>query len=271
MGDFEKKYYESDEFWRQGMLADPANSMRMEATLNMIPEEVSSLADIGCGNGVFGKLVSERRNKITIMSVDRSERALEYVKTQKKTGDVLDIPLDNNSFDCVSCLQVLEHIPDNTYAKAISELARVSKKYVLISVPYNEKVENNFTQCPKCKTIFNSDLHLRSYTDKDIQGLFSAHGFECVQSENLVKGEKLAGIDFYHRIKRSFENQAASFNSPICPLCGYENEGFSLLPEGSATVQPPVAQNGGVKGLIKKFWPKTMVPGYWIIALYIKK
>jgi ubiquinone/menaquinone biosynthesis C-methylase UbiE len=271
MGDFEKKYYESDEFWRQGMVSDQANSMRLNTTLNMIPEDVSSLADIGCGNGLFGNLVQESRKDIQIMSIDRSEQALTYVKTEKQTGDVLDIPLGNGAFDCVSCLQVLEHIPANTYAKALSELARVSKKYIIVSVPFKEQIEKNTTQCPKCKTIFNADLHLRSYTDEDIKTLFSMHGFECTRSENLVKGERLAGMDYYHRLKNYFKKEGDPFNSPICPLCGYENTGFNILPEGGGSTPEAMAQNGGIKGFIKNIWPKKEVPGYWIISLYKKK
>jgi ubiquinone/menaquinone biosynthesis C-methylase UbiE len=181
MSDFEKKYYESDAFWQAGMLADGANAIRMEKTMQLIPAEVKSLADIGCGNGLFGNMVQQQRRPIGIMAIDRSEQALRYVQTEKKVGDVLDIPLADRSYDCVTCLQVLEHIPVNTYKKALSELARVSAKYIIVSVPFNEDREKNFTQCPQCKTIFNSDLHLRSYTEKNIDELFTEWNFSCVQ------------------------------------------------------------------------------------------
>jgi ubiquinone/menaquinone biosynthesis C-methylase UbiE len=272
MSDFEKRYYESDEFWKEGMVSDPANSIRLNKTVDLIPKEVGTLADIGCGNGLLGKLVQQRRKDVSIMSIDRSEQALKYVNTPKATGDVLDIPLESNSFDCVSCLQVLEHIPANTYSLALSELARVSKKYIIISVPFNEPIEKNATQCPKCKTVFNADLHLRSYSAEDIKSLFLPNGFECIQSENLVKGEKLAGEEIYHGIKNFLQGKEKKFLSPICPLCGYENETFNTIPEGGATQLPVgTVKTGGIKGFIKKTWPKKEVPGYWVIALYKKK
>lgn len=43
------------------------------------------------------------------------------------------IPFDNNFFDCVICLDVLEHL-DNIH-DAFDELCRVSKRYVIISLP----------------------------------------------------------------------------------------------------------------------------------------
>ncbi|PJB71163.1 MAG: hypothetical protein CO093_05760 [Alphaproteobacteria bacterium CG_4_9_14_3_um_filter_47_13] len=43
------------------------------------------------------------------------------------------IPFEDNHFDCVLCLDVLEHL-DNIH-KTFDELCRVSKKYVIISLP----------------------------------------------------------------------------------------------------------------------------------------
>jgi len=43
------------------------------------------------------------------------------------------IPFPDNSFDCVLCLDVLEHV-DNTH-KVFDELCRVTRKYVIISLP----------------------------------------------------------------------------------------------------------------------------------------
>ncbi len=43
------------------------------------------------------------------------------------------IPFDDDSFDCVMCLDVLEHV-DNIHV-VFDELCRVSKRYVIISLP----------------------------------------------------------------------------------------------------------------------------------------
>jgi SAM-dependent methyltransferase len=43
------------------------------------------------------------------------------------------IPFDNDSFDCVLCLDVLEHL-DNLH-DVFDEICRVSKKYIIISLP----------------------------------------------------------------------------------------------------------------------------------------
>ncbi|MBL7728349.1 MAG: methyltransferase domain-containing protein [Dinghuibacter sp.] len=271
MSDFEKKYYESDEFWGKGMVSDGANMTRLHHTVALIPTDAHSLADIGCGNGLLGKLVMEKRSGITIMSVDRSEQALSYVQTEKKIGDVTNIPLPDAAYDCVSCLQVLEHIPVNNYKTALAELARVSKKYILVSVPFNERIEKNTTQCPGCKTIFNVDLHLRSYTETDIKNLFTEQGFELKEFLNVVESNELLGLRTYHKLKNRLTGKKPVFNSPICPLCGYENNQFAIIPEGGALAQVATAPQAGLKGFLKKIWPQRKVPGYWVIALYCKK
>ncbi len=53
MESFEKEYYESETFWEGEMLQDAANQQRIKTTASLIPDDVDTLADIGCGNGVF--------------------------------------------------------------------------------------------------------------------------------------------------------------------------------------------------------------------------
>src|SRR5688500_8771800 len=120
MPDFERLYYESDAFWKGANIQDAHSKIRIATTARLIPADVKSLADTGCGNGAFVNYLTEARPGIDLMAVDRSESALKYVKTKKASGDIAALPLDSNSYDCVSCLQVLEHIPVTDYNKALS-------------------------------------------------------------------------------------------------------------------------------------------------------
>lgn len=254
------------------MLEDYGNTIRIQATEAILPQEVQSLADIGCGNGVFGKYLLSKRPHLKIMGVERSEKALTYVTTEKIIGDITDIPLPDHSYNCVTCLQVMEHIPVNHYGKALSELTRVSGRYVIISVPYREKLEGNTTKCPQCRTVFNVDLHLRTYDDDTMNGLLKPYGFECVATKNVVQSTELRGLKYIQGIKQVIRKNPVIFNSPICPICGYENANFHLgaTSENNAANPPAPPQGNAVKNLIKQIWPKKKVDGYWIIALYKK-
>ena len=276
MSDFEKKYYESVEFWKEGILEDSANRQRIISTTELIPKDVDSLVDIGCGNGVFGNYLITRKPDLHVMCIDRSETALGFVKTHKKLGDINQIPLEDGSYDCVTSLQVLEHIPHSTYQTALSELARVSKKYILISVPYNEDLKTNATQCPSCKSIFNADLHLRSYNADTINSLFSKWGYDCVTTKNIIVGQQYIGWKYLLKFRQIISPVKEEFLSPICPICGYEHPHFKQVEmvNGNNKNSIKVLAKSLLKApirVLKKVWHKKTIPGYWIVALYRKK
>jgi ubiquinone/menaquinone biosynthesis C-methylase UbiE len=270
MNNFEKKYYEAGAFWKEGILSTGVNKIRFDETINLIPDDVKTLADIGCGNGVLAAHMEEKKLSIKVMGIDRSEEALKYVKTDKAIGDVTAIPLGDKEYDCVTCLQVLEHIPVNNYSTALFELSRISKKYIIIGVPFQEDLTVNATQCPQCKSFFNSDMHLRSYNMDDMNNLFMDYGFHCVKQLNVVKSQKFVGLDTINKWRSGFTKRSKSFNSPLCPICGFENSAYAVTAVEGQT--PIVETNGtGIKGLLKKTWPKKEVAGYWVIALYQRK
>jgi len=45
------------------------------------------------------------------------------------------LPLDSESVDAVLCFEVLEHIPFDMFAESVREMSRVSRRWVLFSVP----------------------------------------------------------------------------------------------------------------------------------------
>ena len=268
MNDLEKKYYESEAFWTETALADTHNSRRIEFTASIVPDDCRSLADIGCGNGIFLKHLRLTRPEMELVGIDRSEEALKYVSVPKRVGDVTKIPLEAESYDCVVCSQVLEHIPIPNYDKALSEISRVAKKYLIVSVPYMEKLEFGATTCPYCRSTFNRDLHVRSYSQLTLERLFDTYGFRHKTSENLVKSIEFRGLNWWNRIRN--RNLKKVFESPICAICGFVNEDFSLDGTKQSPKQPP-AMNGVIfmlKKIMKAIWPKRMIDGYWIVCLY---
>ena len=266
MSDFEKKYYENEKFWAGEMLQDPDNMRRFEATAKLIPNDVKSIADVGCGNGVFVNYLSQLRPDIDITGVDRSNTALKYVKVKKQNAEIQQLPFNNKSFDCVSCLEVIEHLPQTIYHTSLAELARVSKKYIIISVPFNEKLEHSYNKCPGCKSIFNYELHLRNYSEDGMGNLLKEFGFECINLQKLGRIENYIGHYLFRKI--FYPKQILRWNSPICPICGFSKK----TQEHHITAKT----NSNKRSLVsyftvipKLFWPKKARP-YWIMGLYKK-
>lgn len=74
-----------------------------------------------------------------------------------RNGDLSPFP--DNSFDTTICLEVLEHVPDHAFA--LAELCRVSRRRVVIAVPFREKIINEL--CLHCHNTTPRSGHLHRY------------------------------------------------------------------------------------------------------------
>lgn len=258
---FEKEYYESEEFWKEGMIEDPFNQGRIDKTLRLIPTSIESLVDIGCGNGRLLSQLHELRPNLKLLGVDRSHAALKYVPVEKIEADILSSGLGDSTYDCVTCCEVIEHLPGDVFSKTLGELTRISSKYVLISVPYMEDLAKDQEQCPQCKSQFNSNLHVRSFSDKDMIELLDQYGFRNKSIQYAGEMIRSKGSQFFRRKVQK------GFDMPICPICGYKNKEYKIVPYNSRvnTYKTSIIRKG--LNIMKQIWPKNR-SFYWIIALY---
>jgi SAM-dependent methyltransferase len=101
-------------------------------------KKVDSILDVGCGEGfTLNRLKQEGIGK-KLEGIEYSDTAIKigkkiYPNIKIKKGSIYNLPYADNSFDLVLCTEVLEHLEDP--AKGLKELARVSKRYLVISVP----------------------------------------------------------------------------------------------------------------------------------------
>ncbi len=99
------------------------------------PERV---LDAGCGEGeTIERLGSLLPHPVT--GVDLNPDSVRFAASRLPedrfdTADLLALPFDDDSFDLVLCLEVLEHIPDPR--PALAELSRVSSSELILSVPH---------------------------------------------------------------------------------------------------------------------------------------
>ncbi|MBK8510787.1 MAG: class I SAM-dependent methyltransferase [Saprospiraceae bacterium] len=271
MNDFEKAYYEAEGFWVGNMVQDEANMKRIELTASYIRKDVKSLADIGCGNGVFLHYVANQFPYLDLLGVDRSSTALKFLRTKKLEAGIDQIPLSDKSVDCVSCLEVIEHLPLNVYEKGLDEITRISKKYIIISVPFKEILEHSHNKCPSCTSIFNYELHLRSFDVKVMTELLETRGFKCTDYCTTGTGVSYRGHRAYQKI--FYPEQTQKWNSPICPICGYSEKDFKTIDlnsiSGASEVRKPNSRKmiSFLSYLPKLFWPKVL-KDYWLIVHY---
>jgi len=265
MANFERDYYEQSVLWEQDLLSIPAERERITSTIELIPPNVQTILDIGCGSGAF---LNSLPDVYETVGLDFSQEALKYVKTKAILGDISALPFASESFDLVTCLEVLEHLPFGIFEKALSELQRVSNKYIIISVPNCEDLDYHLVICPACRCWYNPYRHVRSFDPEKLGGLFEQ--FELYLFKEIGP---LTPRPQYNRFL--FAAYRLWRNAPpphiaVCPQCGYK-------PTGSQS-SVPAAKSGGLlvynlkflKPLTKLVWrPKKN--RRWLIALYVRK
>lgn len=148
--------------------------------LSEVVEETgcTTLLDAGCGEGFVVDFLSREHPELKISGVDISEEAIEYAKShfgddaRFRTGSVYKLPYSDKSFDAVLCSEVLEHLDDPN--RAVTELKRVARDYVLITVPHEPYFQwlNNVSQWLR----LGPDAgHVNFWTSNTFQAFIRAH------------------------------------------------------------------------------------------------
>lgn len=101
-----------------------------------------SLLDVGSGRGAFLFPLLREFPYLEVTSIDLLPHRVDLLDCVAKggvdnlrpiTGDICDCSLPNKSFDAVTMLEVLEHIPDT--GAAVKTAVRLARNYVIVSVP----------------------------------------------------------------------------------------------------------------------------------------
>jgi len=163
------------EFYEKASIAgeDVAGQERTPITIAMIPPEVRSLLDVGCGDGSLLRSVDRGIRKV---GVDISYTALSLVTSGHRVLASSDIlPFRDQEFDLVLSTEVLEHLPDEVFKASCGEIQRIARRYVLISVPFHEDLARKEARCSSCGHVYHIHLHLRSFDLLGLERIFPAY------------------------------------------------------------------------------------------------
>ncbi len=254
----EKEYYEREDLWDLSNF-DQTHFKRVKMVLDSIPSDSTSLLDVGCGNGILcNQAQIENKNFTRVVGFDQSLEAMKQVRTEKKVGDIKNLPFKDNEFDIVCCLEVLEHISSEIFLEVLRELTRVAKKNIILTIPYNENLQEKQIQCPNCKTQFHRYLHVQSFNFKRLEELFDNYDFRHKTIKPIIKFPKKIGQKKFLKI---FGLKAQDFfGDAKCPFCGYSKK--KILKKSNKKDQ-------GFKQFVDSVWPSKK-EFIWFLAVYEK-
>lgn len=234
---------------------------KTDAILNIIPPDVRTLIDIGCGNGAITHVLAEHYD---VTAVDRSETALSFVRTRKihASSDRIDLP--DRSFDMVFSSELLEHLESPVFEGTLTEMKRLSRKYLFITVPNDQSVEKDFIRCPSCGYLFNRAYHIRRFDAAGLAACFPE--FHVKKSLTLGLGKR-GYVPFLARIKHRI-TPASSWIAPFWADRGHRQ---SMCPSCSAEFEYPYRFHPVGFFLDIMNIPLSPKRPYWLMMLFEKE
>lgn len=153
--------------------------------------QFKSVLDAGCGTGVLLSQIQKQYPNIQPTGSEYSPQGLELAKKRLPNGEfhVLDLSRENlgKKFDLITCIDVLEHIPDDR--AALKNLLAMTGGYLVLSVPLGSLIQVEAERMG----------HVHGYSRHEFEGKIRDAGFEIVKAIQW-------GFPFYN-IHRRFANR----------------------------------------------------------------
>ena len=136
-----------------------------------------TMLDVGSGRGVFLIPFMKEFPWVSVTSLELLEKRVTFLNELADGGfrqlhaeqkNICDQPYSDNSFDVVTMLEVLEHIPE--VERAVAAAVKMARQYVVVTVP--SKPDNN----PE---------HIHLLTKEKLTQLFGSAGCERLHFDGV--------------------------------------------------------------------------------------
>jgi 2-polyprenyl-3-methyl-5-hydroxy-6-metoxy-1,4-benzoquinol methylase len=141
-----------------------------------------SILDVGCGEGVLTEQWADQLGNGRIVGIDLDDPKLkaEWDKRQRanldyRVEDATNLSFADGEFDMATAIEVLEHVPDPE--RTVSEMARVAKRWVLVSVPREPLWRGlNMARGAYLKDLGNTPGHINHWSKRSFVAMLSRYG-----------------------------------------------------------------------------------------------
>ncbi len=133
-------------------------------------KEDSKVLELGCGVGIFTKLLTKKVSNGIIEAVDLSEKSVTVAKTELKSkknihfdvADVVKYHPKNSDFDFITLMDVIEHIPLEQHEELFGNLAKIAtdKTKIAINIPNPQYIGYARINHPETLQVIDQEVHL---------------------------------------------------------------------------------------------------------------
>jgi hypothetical protein len=145
------------EWMSEEAMDSKGQSDRIDGAINHIPQDVKSVFCIGVGDGSELSMLVDRGKECKGITLNMD--AVKFVKDHAEWGDMHDLHEEDASYDLTFSKDCFEHA--FSHWAALSEMTRISKKYVMIVVPFVKDWSSG-----QSHTIVPNDIQLKSLAEK---------------------------------------------------------------------------------------------------------
>jgi 2-polyprenyl-3-methyl-5-hydroxy-6-metoxy-1,4-benzoquinol methylase len=191
-----------DAYWRRRLELEPEITTTAPARAAIVAEFVQpgwSVLDLGCGDGSFLLCLRELVPRLEVKGADVSDQALAVARERGIDGTRLDLadPAGEipGSYDVVTALEVIEHLPDAE--GAVLKAAAAARRYLIVSVPNLGFVESRLRlligRGPITNVVHHVREHLRQWTVHDFREWAGMLGLRIV-AERPTRPVRMLGL-----------------------------------------------------------------------------
>ena len=189
-------------------------ALRIDSLEAMLPDGISSLLEIGSRDGRVTRMLVKHSETVTALDLEAPRLSLERVTCVQ--GDVTRLQFADGSFDCVVCTEVLEHV--GALEQACSELARVTRKWLLVGVPYDQDLRIGRMTCSRCGRTNPRYGHVNQFSEQRLRACFPSLKLERFERLGRIK-EATNGVSAW-LLDRSRNPWGTYDQQEPCIYCG---------------------------------------------------
>ncbi|MCX7592223.1 MAG: class I SAM-dependent methyltransferase [Fischerella sp.] len=191
----------NSEYFAKDRFISYHHQMRLISSLG---SKVNNILEIGIFNSILKELLKLNGYNVTTADIDPN------LKPDIILDLTTDFSLPKDRFDVIVLFQVLEHLPYPESEKALQKLAEATKRFLVISIPYNTQylaLQLRFSFLPRPRHLFikipkfwsTKPVCNQHYWEMGLKGYSKQRIFNSIAKAGLtVKQEFLDPTNPYH-------------------------------------------------------------------------